>query len=411
MYPIQIIGMGQGRQDLTEQHLSLIKHCDILVGGKRLLDLFADTQAETMAVNGHVDRLIQTLESQMETRKIVVLASGDPLFHGIGSTFIRYFDPDKICIHPNVSSIAAAFAAIKEPWDDALSISLHGSHQPEISFSRLADENKIAFLTDPQKDPKYIARQLEKEGLYDFKVCVLECLGDPDRQKITWFDNIDQVYRASFSQPNIVILKKTGRTSPRHARETYVGMDDSLFRHSKGLITKSEIRSVSLSKLKLLRKDHVLWDIGSGSGSVGIEASFQIPWGHVYAIEKNPARISDIIQNIRNFDCSNVKVVNAAFPDGMDELKPPDRIFIGGGGDDLEQVLTVACEKLADFGVIVVNTVLIQNLNTAIKVMQAKKLHPGVVQIQVSRSKSMPFGERFEALNPVWIVSASKAKK
>jgi len=146
----------------------------------------------------------------------------------------------------------------------------------------------------------------------------------------------------------IVILKKYHTESSQVSNETHIGMHDSLFRHSKGLITKSEVRCISLSKLKLISKEHVLWDIGAGSGSISVEASLLNPWGDVYAMEKHPNRIFDIIQNIKNFNCSNIKVLK-------------DNHF-----------------------------------------------DPDVVQIQVSRSKPMPFGDRFEALNPVWIISGSK---
>lgn len=411
MYPIQIIGIGQGRQDLTQHHLDAIYEADILVGGKRQLALFPDSHADTIPVKGSIRDLIVHLQKKMRDHKIVVLASGDPLFHGIGSSFCRRLKKEMVVIHPNVSSVAAAFAILKEPWNDARLISLHGSHHPSFPFSRLSSEHKVAFLTDPDRDPHFIAGQLEKEGLYDFRICVLEHVGHKDKQKVTWFENIDLIGGRSFAHPNIVILKKRRQTTSKTSRETHIGMDDDLFYHSKGLITKSEVRAVSISKLKLIRKDHILWDIGSGSCSVGIEASFQIPWGHVYAIEKNVNRIPDIIRNIKNFDCSNVKVSNAAFPEGLEELKKPDRVFIGGGGDNLGQIISTVCEKLAAYGVVVVNTVLLQNLETAMTVLKANGFNPQVTQIQVSRSKPMPFGDRFEALNPVWIIFGSKPEK
>jgi precorrin-6Y C5,15-methyltransferase (decarboxylating) len=185
-------------------------------------------------------------------------------------------------------------------------------------------------------------------------------------------------------------------------------MEDSRFSHSKGLITKSEIRCITLSKLKLSKKDHVLWDIGSGSGSVGIEASFLIPWGHVYAVEKHPGRIPDMVHNIKNFNCSNVKVVNAEFPDGIEDLKTPDRIFIGGGGKNMAELLETCCEKLAPAGTIVINTVLLQTIATTLACLEKHGFLTEVVQIQVSRSRAMPYGDRLEAVNPVWIISGAK---
>jgi len=409
MKSIEIIGMGQGKEDLTQKHLNIIKKCEVLVGGKRQLALFNLPGVEKIPITGHIDTIIKTIKDKMDQAKIVVLASGDPLFYGIGSTLTRYFDKKYLKIHSNISSISAAFAAIKEPWHDAEIISLHGKHSKEIAFSKLREKNKLAFLTDPEMDPEFIAAGLIKEGMSDFKFCVIEQLGDKNKKKITWFKNIDQVKEQTFSQPNIVILLKRKEEKVAFPHETHMGMLDSLFKHSNGLITKSEIRSITLSKLKFIKKNHIFWDIGSGSGSISIEASLQIPWGHVYAFEKHPERISDIVHNIKAFNCTNIEVHNTAFPKGIQNLDTPDRIFIGGGGEHLGEIIKVACDRLAPCGVIVINTVLIQNLETALQRLKEYNLNPQMIQVQVSRSKGMPFGDRLEALNPVWIISGTKA--
>lgn len=411
MNPIQIIGIGQSKKDLTQKHMELINDCDLLIGGKRHLSMFDLPGVQKLPITGHINTIVETIKEKTDHSKIVVLASGDPLFYGIGSTLIQHFNKEKLSIHSNISSVSAAFAAIKEPWHDAKIISLHGRQQGNVSLSQLSGETKIAFLTDPKMTPAVIAAGLIKEGMYNFKFCVLENLGDDSKEKIQWFDNLEQVSGQHFSQPNIVILLKQGKKTRTFSHETHIGMPDSLFRHSKGLITKSEIRSITLSKLKLIKKDHVVWDIGSGSGSIGIEASLQVPWGHVYAIEKHPGRIGDIIHNIKNFNCSNVKVLNTVFPEGIEDLKQPDRIFIGGGGQHLGKIIKTACEKITPFGIIVVNTVVIQSLETALRVLKEYQFDPQTVQIQVSRSREMPFGERFEALNPVWIISGSKPER
>ena len=411
MNPIHVIGMGQGRQDLTAAHLSLIDSCDVLVGGRRLLELFDTSNKQTLPVNADIDGLMDSISRIDEDRMIVVLASGDPLFHGIGSTLIKYFDRERIHIHSNISIVSAAFAAIKEPWHDAKIVSLHGKQPDSFLFSELSDVCKVAFLTDLQKDPRYIATELIEHGFEEFNICVLECIGDLEKETIRWFDAPASVLGVQFSQPNVVILIRQSRPAASRRVVTHIGMDDSLFQHSKGLITKSEIRGISLSKLRLVKKDHVLWDIGSGSGSVGIEASFLIPHGSVYLIEKNAKRISDIVNNIRNFNCLNTKVLNANFPEDIQDLPGPDRIFIGGGGQGLESVLQFSCDALDPGGIVVVNTVLIQNLDTAVRVFEDKGFAPDAVQVQVSKMKKMPYGQRFESLNPVWIVSGVKPGK
>ncbi len=408
MLPINIIGIGLGKSDLTQAHLGIIESCDLLVGGKRLLEMVDTDGKQTLVITGRIDSLVETLKEKANNHKVVVLASGDPLFHGIGATLIRHFDPDDLIIHPNVSSVCAAFAAIKEPWHDARIISLHGKEKDNFSFASLAKESKVAFLTDPDMDPHFIAGALIKEGLLNIKFCVLENLGHKDRQKIQWFDNLDAVLEHSFAHPNIVIIKKQAHSSGVVSRETHLGMPDRLFRHGHGLITKAEIRTVSLSRLKLIRKDHVLWDIGACSGSVSIEAAFQLPWGRVYAIEKHSSRIPDIIHNIHNFNCPNIQVVHAAFPEGLEELKKPDRIFIGGGGKDLEKILETACDQIAQYGILVINTVLLESLERSVRILEENNFKPDITQIQVARSKDMAYGRRLESLNPVWIISGTK---
>ena len=409
MNPINIIGIGQGKDDLTLRHLDLIKACDVLVGGRRHLDLFDYPDKKKIFITARIDSLVKAIKEKTDSNKIVVLASGDPLFYGVGSTLIQHFKKDQLHIHSNISSVSAAFAAIKEPWHDAKIISLHGRQQKTFAFACLANESKIVFLTDLKMDPQYIAAGLIKEGLQNFKFCVLENLGNK-KDKIPWFKTLGQVGEQAFSQPNIVILQARLKENSRFSRETHIGMDESEFKHSKGLITKSEIRCIALSKLKLIHNNHVVWDIGSGSGSIGIEASFQVPQGRVYAIEKHPGRIPDILQNIKSFNCQNVHVLNTDFPKGIEELNTPDRIFIGGGGKHLEQIIKASCERLAPLGIIVINTVLLQSLETALRLLKEYQFDPRIVQIQVSRSisKGLPFGDRLEALNPVWIISGSK---
>jgi precorrin-6B C5,15-methyltransferase / cobalt-precorrin-6B C5,C15-methyltransferase len=412
MKPIHVIGVGQGKQHLTPQHLEIIQKADVLVGGQRLLNLFSGHPGETIALDRHIDLVMDKIKDRMTRHQVVVLASGDPLFHGIGATLMAHIDKTFIRFYPNVCSVAAAFAAIKEPWHDAKIISLHNRVLPAFSFDSLDRETRVAFLTSPAQDPVFIAQKIIDHHLSGFRLCVLENLGDKQKETITWFETPAQVLRRSFSHPNVVILLKPAAIEaidPENvSHETHPGMADDRFRHVNGLITKSEIRSISLSKLKLVRKDHVLWDIGSGSGSVGIEASLSLPAGQVVAIEKNNARVCDIQYNVNQFNCHNVRVKHLEFPTGADTLPRPDRVFVGGGGRALKEILETACDCLLTSGIIVVNTVLVQNMEQAFAFLENNRYHPEMIQVQISRSRNMPFGTRLESLNPVWVISGTK---
>ena len=410
MNQINIIGMGLGKNDLTLNHLTIINRCDVLIAGKRHLAMFdLPTEIQKIPVTGHIKKIVEFIKKNIDIKKIVVLASGDPLFYGIGSTLIKHFDKKKINIQSNISCVSAAFAAIKEPWHDAKIITLHGRKKNDFSFPTLAEQNKVVFLTDKENTPHFIAANLIEHNVDKFRFCILENIGHKTKEKVTWFEDSNAVIATNeFSQPNIVILKAS-KKKVSVSRETHFGMDDTLFQHSKGLITKSEIRCITLSKLKLIKNNHIMWDIGSGSGSLSIEAALQIPEGSIYAVEKNQKRIFDIKSNIKKFCCSNIKIINRIFPDGIDEIqKMPDRIFIGGGGKNLDKIIGRCCEKLLPSGVIVINTVMIQSFQVALSLLKKLNFEPQFIQIQISRSKSMPFGDRLEALNPVWIISGVK---
>ena len=152
-----------------------------------------------------------------------------------------------------------------------------------------------------------------------------------------------------------------------------------------------------------------LWDLGAGSGSVGIEAAALLGTGRVIAVEQKTERVAQIRQNARQLKVYIHDTVQANLPQGMNTLPKPDRIFIGGGGRDLAPIIQHAADYLAADGIMVVNTVLLDNLTLAQEAMQTKGFDLEVVQIQVSRSKAMPWSTRFEAQNPVWIIVGQRS--
>jgi precorrin-6Y C5,15-methyltransferase (decarboxylating) len=199
-----------------------------------------------------------------------------------------------------------------------------------------------------------------------------------------------------------VVLKR-GAKKTNIKKQTYLGMPDGWFAHQAGLITKPEVRAVSLSKLQLLPK-HTMWDLGAGSGAVSIEASAILNKGLIFAIEKNPQRIELIKENMQRFKVKNLKVKKAILPQGLDNLPAPDRVFIGGGGRELGRIIKAAAAVLKEKGIIVINTVLIPSLEIADKTLSQLGFETEIIQIQINRGSEMPWGKRFEAQNPVWIV-------
>ena len=406
MKPVSIIGMGLSPEDLTAKHLKLIKQADILIGGKRHLDFFKDYPAVQKEITRDIKGVIRYVKSQMKIKSIVILASGDPLFFGIGSLLINSLGPENVVIYPNISSVAAAFSRIRESWHDVHVMSMHGRNNKQELFESLAEKDKIAIFTDSDNNPAWIANLLLEKKIIDFNMCVLEQLNTPS-ERVNWY-NLARAAEMEFAEPNLVVLKRIPSQFEK-IRNLYVGMPDNWYDHQNGLITKAEVRAVTLSKLRLA-PDHIMWDLGAGSGSISIEASLFVTRGKIFALEQKPDRIKQIKNNQKRFGVNNLEIIHSVLPGGLDDLPVPDRVFIGGGGRDLEKIIKSACKHLKEGGIVVINTVLIQNIKSALDTLKQIGFQTEIVQVQISRGCGMPWGERLEAQNPVWIISGKKRK-
>lgn len=399
MKPIIVIGMGMSCNDLTKTHLECIAAADVLIGGKRHLDDFRNHPAEKIPVTGDLSTLIRRIEEKRNGRNIVVLASGDPLYYGIGSLLLSHFPPDDLAFYPNINSVSAAFSKIKEPWQDIPVVSLHGFRDESAFFAKIQGCEAAAVFTDKHHNPAWLSRMLLDYGIDDFSICVLERLGT-ENEKIRWLD-LESASTTAFSEPNIVILKRAAKNKKEPS--IGLGMPDDAFWHEKGMITKSEVRVVGIAKLEL-KSGLTMWDIGAGCGSVSIEASKFVLPAMIYAVEKNEKRICHIRRNLEKFNAWNVKPVHGDILSVMETLPAPDRVFIGGGGKEITPILHRIYEKMNPHGVIVVNTVLIDSFHETVKFFIDAGLKTETLQIQINRTKPMPWSHRFEALNPVWIV-------
>ncbi len=403
---ISIIGLGLSFNDLTEHHLSVIENADVLAGGERHLNHFSEFVGETIVIDKDLSGLIKNFKQLQEVNKrIVVLASGDPLFFGIGSYLSREFGKEKVTIFPNISSVAGGFSKINESWHDAKVISFHGRNFTNEYINDFRNYDKIAVLTDKKNTPSAIYKRLSRKGLNHFKICVLQCLGD-DAESIEWFLPKEPVNK-EFSDPNIMIFLRVDSDIKEKRITVFPGMPESLFSHEGGLITKPEIRVVTLSKL-LLEENSIMWDLGAGSGSVSIEASFFIKTGRIYAVEKKESRVEQIIANRERFQVPNLKVVQGVLPETIGSLPDPDRIFIGGGGVNLSQIIVEGAKRLLPGGVIAINTVLLKNMAHGIETLENLGFQVEIIQMQVNTGHEMPWNRMLKSQNPVWIIRGIK---
>ncbi len=404
-HKVVIVGMGLSVRDLTPAHLEIIRSAEVLMGGRRHLAQFEELAVDKQLITSRMAETIDFIRTHRMARRIVVLASGDPLFFGIGDTIIQALGRDQVMILPNITSIAAAFARINEPWSEAAVISLHGRERKFEILAALKTRAAVAVLTDHKQSPQWLARWLCERGVHDVRMAVFERLGSPE-QAFGWHTPA-QAIEKSFAQPNVVILKRAAEGAAFHAPVPALGMAEEDFAHECGLITKAEVRAVTLAKLRL-QPGHTLWDLGAGSGSVGIEASVLLGAGRIIAVEQQAARVAQIRQNARRYNIYNHETIQARLPQELTSLPRPDRIFIGGGGRDLAAIVQAAVPRLNPGGIVVINTVLLDNLTHAMDALKALDMNVEVVQLQVSRCREMPWSRRLKAQSPVWIVSGHR---
>jgi len=302
-------------------------------------------------------------------------------------------------------------------WQDARIVSVHNKdagewHKgagPEHGFYTLLQAvfnvDKLAILTSPENTPDRIARMLLLENIADqFNITVAENLLSADEKVIQGY-SVESIAEQTFNGNDIVILQRKQNIKPN----ILFGIQDSDFHQrkpDKGLITKREVRAVSLARMQL-KPNSIVWDIGAGSGSVGLEAARLCHQGYVYAVEKNIADFEIASHNARNLDIYNYHLINNKAPLGLELWPAPDAIFIGGTGGELAELIKLCLDRLTDAGWLVMNFVTIENLTTAIAALKDLDCEWDITQLQASRSKPILHMHRMQAENPVWVISAT----
>ncbi len=397
---IYLVGAGiTGWEGFTKKALEVIGKAEVLIGHKRHLEIFPDFAGEKQELED-LSIMLEYLRST--DKRVAVLGSGDPNFFGVARFLLRNLPKERVEIFPNVTSIQYAFARIKEPWDDAIFVSVHGRGL-KAAIDRIVAAEKVAILTDGVNTPAAIARELIARGAEGYEAWLCEDLGLP-AEKFTKTD-VRGLSELSASSLNILILIKAWEPSLTHY--PLLGIADEEFATAKKLITKQEVRAVTLAKLQL-QDDLVMWDIGAGSGSVSIEAENLMPNGKVFALEKNPQYLTFIRDNLRKFVSRNIMLVEAYAPEGMDDLPDPDRVFIGGSSGMREESIEAVDRRLKPEGRIVLNAVTLDTLTKSVEFLEDHGYAVEVTCVNIAKTRGLTEYKMFEAHNPVYIVAAWK---
>ncbi len=412
---VYVVGLGiEGPSGLTPRAREIIEGAGLLIGAERLQATIPPGRARRVVANPGALGTLDLIEAELGQSRIAVLASGDPGFFGVAKLLVRRFGKERVEIVPHVSSVQLAFARIKESWDDATFLSVHGRSMEGIS-SMVRRSAKVALLTDEVNTPEKIARALLDEGVEGYRAYLCENL-EGGEERIREGD-LEQIAEMVSSPLNLLILvREPGAVDGAEPMGSGVlgpwrhGIPDEEFhqrRPRQGLITKLEVRMVSLARLDL-QQDSLVWDVGAGSGSVAIEAAMLARWGQVYAVERDDESVELIRRNRTKFGVGQLTIVHGAAPEALRELPRPDAVFIGGSGGRLTDILEAVDEKLREKGRVVINAALMETAGTAMGWLRENGFTVDVSLIQLSRGRELGSLTRFEALNPVFVVAGRR---
>jgi len=407
-----------GLADSARQRLAT---ADVVIGAGRTLDLVRPhlaANAELKDMDGLLGQVPGWISAARAAgQSVVALATGDPLCHGIASWLTGKLGADGFAIIPAVSTLQLAFARFKTPWQDIRISTCHSADAGEWFVGAtpahglyklmraIALHPRVALFTGPDNNPARLARALITAGYGDdVKMSVACRLLLPDETIHRAMPAVD-VAKMAFPEPNVVLVER----QPDADRPTF-GLEDLEYIQrspEKGLITKQEARALSLAKLRLA-PDAIVWDIGAGSGSVGLECARLAPHGHVWAIEKNEGDAANARANAERFRVGNYTLCEGKAPALLDGWPDPDAVFIGGSGGELGELIKLILGRLKAGGRLVMNFVTIENLAVATAALKEAGAAWDIVQLQASRSQPILDMHRLAAQNPVWIVTASK---
>ena len=385
---IDVVGVAaSGLESLDEPTRALVLQAPVVIGSPRLLTLLpdvGDSRQRRLPWPSPLRAGLPALFEEVGADGVVVLATGDPLLSGVGTTLVEVLGATVVRIHPAVSSVALARARMRWSAEQTTVVSLVST--PASAVRRhLAPDARVVILSASAKTPGEVAAELVDAGWPGVEMTVLGALGSPDESTHTALA-ADWVAGQELPEPpalNVVAL----RLPAEHAAYgTTPGLPTSAFEHD-GQVTKSEVRAAALAALRPL-PGQLLWDLGAGAGSVGIEWARAAHRARTIAVERHAERAERIRRNAAALGVPHVEVIQAQadlVTTPAHGLPRPDAVFVGGGASD--QVIAAAWDALRSHGRIVVHAV---TLETEAVVVAAFREHGGELRrLTVERAEAL----------------------
>ena len=400
---ITLLGIGMGSQEtLTVQGKKAAKSADLIIGAKRMADAVREP-GQAVVYEYRSDVIADYIRNHPEYETVVIALSGDVGFYSGARKLLtalggRESNVDVIC---GISSVVYFMSEIGLSWDDAKITSAHGKHCNLISMIR--HNQKVFSILGTGTAVAELAGKLVKYHMGEVLLYVGENLSYPD-EKI--FVKKAEELTNYEGQPLSVVC--AFHENPEPALSTH-GIPDEEFIRGKAPMTKEEVRSVSLSKLRLT-EDSICYDVGAGTGSVSVEMALRADQGQVFAIEKKEEAAALLEENKQKFAVDNLEIIKGEAPQALENLPAPTHAFIGGSSGNLKEIIALLLGKNPQVR-IVINCITLETISEALDVLKEYDFQQReVVQLAASRSKEIGHYHLMMGENPIYIITCQNPK-
>jgi len=415
---IHVIGLGvTEKAELSDTALQALAGCELVLGSKRQLQVVAgqlgDQRTEQLPKLAELPGYLADLVRQGVTR-LAVLASGDPLYYGIGRWFSHNYPERQLHFYPAVSSIQMVCHQLGLSLQDVDVLSLHGRPLEKIR-SKLRANQTLVILTDRKSSPQALAHECQAAGFDESRLHVCELLGYA-HQRVTHYE-VDELLHVDieFDPLHVTVIETQGKGG---VLPEFPGIPDTAYitdkEDGKGMLTKRDVRLSILSLLQPANHE-VIWDVGAGCGGVSIELAYWNDSTQVIAVEHHDERFKCLQANREKFGVmSNLLTVQGRAPAALADLPAADKVFIGGSDGSLTELLAFCWERLPKRGLLVASAVTEQSKQQLLAFYQQREMlsdsHSETFQVAVSHGKPLANQLVYRPSLPVALFKFSKTK-
>lgn len=392
---VTLVGIGMGDdKTITREAREAIQKAQLLVGAPRMIEAAAKPWHHTFEAY-KPEIILQYLREHPEYEEVVIALSGDAGFFSGAKKLLEQMEkrPDIVC---GISSMAYFCGRLGRAWEEVTPLTMHGRETNLVGA--IGNHEKLFCLMGTTDGIGKTCRKLQDYGYGELYAATGENLAY-ENEKIS--EGIVSDFVDIETEKLCVLYLENPRAKERTVTH---GIPDAAFLRDRVPMTKEEVRSISLSKLRL-RADSVVYDVGAGSGSVAVEMALQCPRGQVFAVEKKAEAVSLIRQNRRRFAADNLTVIEGMAPEALDTLPVPTHAFIGGSSGNLKEIMERLLCKNPKVRV-VINAITLETVAEAVNCL--KELSVGdvdIAQVSVARSKDIGSYHMMMGQNPVYVIS------